>query len=221
MALKTQKTANKPVEPKKEIPSTSWPDWLKGSLGFFLETVKIFLIALAIILPVRYFLVQPFYVKGASMEPTFHDYEYLLIDEISYRVGQPQRGDIVVFRYPEDKSQFFIKRIIGLPGETLDVTSDGRVQVTPVGPGSPVVLNETYLSPSLQTDCIKQYDCKFPLTLGVNEFGVMGDNRPASLDSRYFGVVPRSDIVGKAWVRVWPFSNFTVFKHFSYHQTGL
>ncbi|MBI5254729.1 signal peptidase I, partial [Candidatus Falkowbacteria bacterium] len=81
------------------------------------DMVKVVCISLAIIIPVRYFLIQPFYVKGASMEPNFFDHEYLIINEIGYRFDAPQRGDIVVFKYPKDQSQYFIKRIVGLPGE--------------------------------------------------------------------------------------------------------
>src|SRR3989344_1293745 len=86
---------------------------------FFWEIFKVVVISLVIIIPIRYFLIKPFYVKGASMEPNFHDYEYLIIDEISYRFNQPARGEVVVFKYPFDQSQFFIKRIIGMPGETV------------------------------------------------------------------------------------------------------
>ena len=85
-------------------------------LVFVWETIKVVVISLAIILPIRYYLVQPFFVKGASMEPNFEDGDYLLIDEITYRFSEPLRGDVIVFRYPEDRSQFFIKRIVGLPG---------------------------------------------------------------------------------------------------------
>ncbi|HLD69247.1 MAG TPA: signal peptidase I, partial [Candidatus Omnitrophota bacterium] len=90
--------------------------WFGSLKSFIWETVKVVVISLAIIIPVRYFLIQPFYVKGASMEPNFYDQEYLIIDEISYRFREPQRGEIVVFRYPRDPASFFIKRIIGLPG---------------------------------------------------------------------------------------------------------
>src|SRR3989339_174157 len=95
---------------------------------FVFEVIKVVLISLAIIIPVRYFLIQPFYVKGASMEPNFFDHEYLIINEIGYRLAKPQRGDIVVFRYPKDPRQYFIKRVIGLPGETMRI-KDGKVFV--------------------------------------------------------------------------------------------
>src|SRR3989338_3890002 len=95
-------------------------------LVFTWEIFKVVVISLAIIIPVRYFLIKPFYVKGASMEPNFHDYEYLIIDELTYRFNEPQRGDVVVFRYPLDRGQFFIKRVVGLPGETITI-GNGQV----------------------------------------------------------------------------------------------
>ncbi|MBU1029530.1 signal peptidase I, partial [Patescibacteria group bacterium] len=101
------------------------PSFFRRTLNFFGELLHVVVISLAIILPIRYFLIQPFYVKGASMEPNFHDHEYLIIDEISYRFGQPERGDIVVFRYPDDPRQFFIKRIIGLPNEHIEISRGG------------------------------------------------------------------------------------------------
>src|SRR3989338_3049804 len=99
-------------------------------LAFIWETAKIIIISLAIIIPIRYYLVQPFFVKGASMEPNFYDGDYLLIDEISYRFNEPERGEVIVFRYPENPSQYFIKRIVGLPNETIEIKND---QVTIYG----------------------------------------------------------------------------------------
>src|SRR4030043_2387602 len=102
-------------------------DSLAQTLGeFFVEIIKVVIISLAIIIPVRYFLIQPFYVKGASMEPSFHDHEYLIINEITYRINEPQRGDIIVFRYPKDPSQYYIKRVIGLPSEKIKI-KDGKI----------------------------------------------------------------------------------------------
>src|SRR3989339_1930730 len=101
---------------------------LKRFFGFVGELLHVVVISLAIILPIRYFLIQPFYVKGASMEPNFYDHEYLIIDEISYRLNQPQRGDVVVFHYPNDPSQYFIKRLIGLPSEIIKI-NDGKITI--------------------------------------------------------------------------------------------
>lgn len=165
---------------------------------FFIELLQVVIVALAIIIPVRYFFIKPFYVKGASMEPTFHDHEYLVIDEISYRFKEPVRGDVVVFKYPRDPKQFFIKRIVGLPGETVQIT------------GNAVYINgekldEPYLDPNTET---KTDDVK---TLQSDEYYVLGDNRSFSLDSRTFGPLPNEYIVGKTWIRGWPFNKITVF----------
>ena len=100
----------------------------KSALRFLFELLQIAAISLAIIIPVRYFLIQPFYVKGASMEPNFFDHEYLIIDELSFRLRPPERGDVVVFRYPNDPRQFFIKRVVGLPGETVEI-AEGVVKI--------------------------------------------------------------------------------------------
>lgn len=172
---------------------------------FFWELLKTFLIAMAIIIPIRYFLVQPFFVRGASMEPTFQDGEYLLIDQLSYRFRQPRRGEVIVFRYPNDPSQFFIKRIVGLPGETVSVEG-GQVIVHSNEFQSGAVLDESsYLDPSVRTGG------QVELQLNADEFFVLGDNRPASSDSRSWGVLPRVDIIGRTWVRAFPFDQLTFF----------
>jgi signal peptidase I len=178
-----------------------------GSLArFALEIVEIVVISLAIILPIRYFLVQPFYVKGASMEPTFDDREYLIIDELSYRMRQPERGEVVVFRYPLDPRQFFIKRVIGLPGETVKV-ADKKVFIINDAHPDGFVLDETsYLSPEVPTNGDRT------IKLGPGEYFVMGDNRTASLDSRTFGPLPAQNIVGRVWIRGWPLNRATVFR---------
>lgn len=178
----------------------------KEALKFFVELVKVAFISLAIIIPVRYFLIQPFYVKGASMEPNFHDKEYLIINEIDYRLGNPMRGDIVVFKYPKDPKSFFIKRIVGMPGERV-VVEDGKVKIFNDQNVNGTVLDESsYLTPGVQTTG------KVDKTLSDNEYFVLGDNRNSSLDSRAFGAVPRENMIGKAWVRGWPLDKITTFE---------
>ena len=95
--------------------------YMKKILYFIWEIVKIVVISLAIIIPIRYYLVQPFFVRGASMEPNFDNGEYLIIDELSYRFKEPGRGQVIVFKFPKDTSQYYIKRIIALPGETIEI----------------------------------------------------------------------------------------------------
>lgn len=164
------------------------------------EIVKIVVISLVIIVPIRYFVVQPFFVKGASMEPNFEDGDYLLIDEISPRFKDYQRGDVIVFHYPQNPKLYFIKRVIGLPGEEIEV-QEGRVLVS-AGPGEKkAALLEAYLPLSLLT----VGDLK--ITLKTDEYFVLGDNRNASSDSRRWGAVNKSFITGRVWVRAWPIAH--------------
>ena len=185
------------------------PEPSGGVLAFIGELVKITLIALAIIVPVRYFLIKPFYVNGASMEPTYYNREYLIIDELSYRFNPPERGEVVVFRYPLDESQFFIKRIIGLPGERIAVR-DGAVTVYREAFPDGVALAEPYLAEGTVTAG------EADITLGDGEYFVMGDNRSASLDSRRFGPLPLRDIIGRAWLRGWPFDRLGVLERYQF-----
>jgi signal peptidase I len=183
-----------------------------SALAFVFELIQVVAVSLAIIIPVRYFLIQPFYVKGASMEPSFYDHEYLVIDELTYRFNDPARGDIVVFRYPADPSQFFIKRIIGLPGETVEV-AEGEVKIYNDTHPNGVTLNEEVYLPDEYLSAGKRV-----LTLKTDEYFVMGDNRSSSLDSRYFGAVTRDAIVGRVWLRGWPFDRWKVFDRPAYEQ---
>lgn len=172
---------------------------------FIWEFVKILVISLAIVVPVRYFLIQPFYVKGASMEPNFHDHEYLIIDQISFRFSEPQRGEVIVFRSPYNWHDYFIKRVIGLPGERIEV-KDGEVYLHNNEFKNGTKIDESeYLFPGTRTP--GQID----FTLNEDEFFVLGDNRNSSLDSRSFGPVLRQRIVGRAWLRGWPFSRISKF----------
>ncbi|MEK7582964.1 MAG: signal peptidase I [Patescibacteria group bacterium] len=165
--------------------------------AFLWEIIKVIIIALAIIIPVRYFLVQPFFVNGASMEENFHAGDYILIDEISYRFSDPIRGEIVVFRYPNDRTQFFIKRVIGLPDETIEIKNDTVTIYNKERPGG-FVLKEPYLDASQETRGNLRYK------LDPNEYFVMGDNRLHSSDSRMWGALNRSLITGRVFSRAWP-----------------
>ncbi|KKR15170.1 MAG: Signal peptidase I [Candidatus Falkowbacteria bacterium GW2011_GWA2_39_24] len=184
---------------------------MRKLLIFVWEITKMVVISLAIIIPVRYFLIQPFYVKGASMEPNFHDHEYLIIDEISYRFNEPQRGDIIVFRYPFNPQEFFIKRLIGLPGETVQLR-DGHVYVTNTEHPEGWQLPETYLDVNLQTNGFDQSSVE----LSADQYFVLGDNRYASKDSRSFGPVAKNFIIGRVFFRGWPFSKIQLFEGVDY-----
>ncbi len=168
---------------------------------FFLyiwEVFKIVIVALLIVVPIRYFIFQPFFVRGQSMEPNFYNGDYLIIDELSYQFRAPKRGEVVVFKYPNDTTQRYIKRIIGLPGETIAVNA-GKVFV--YQDGSPVALDElAYLPQTTQT----QGNIK--ISLDKNEYFVLGDNRSLSADSRAWGTLPEGDLIGRVMFRAWPFS---------------
>lgn len=175
----------------------------KKYLSFAWELFKIALVAFVIVAPIRYFLFQPFIVSGESMVPYLQSGDYLIVDEISYRFSEPQRGDIVVFNtnfIPNYYGQRFIKRVIGLPGETVDITN-GQVEI--IKDGNINILSEKYLPNNLKTiGDIKK-------VLGENEYFVLGDNRDKSYDSRAWGVVPEKDIVGKAFLRLFPINALT------------
>jgi len=172
-------------------------------IPFIWEVLKIFIIASAIVLPIRYFLFQPFIVKGDSMAPNFQSGDYLIVDELSYRFSPPERGDIIIFKYPQDTTQRFIKRVIGLPGETVDV-KNGSVTISK--DEKSFTLDEKYLPSDLKT----YGDIR--AILSKNEFFVLGDNREFSYDSRAWGNVLREDIIGKAFLRIFPLSTLTKFQ---------
>jgi len=197
-----------------EWETSSTYDSLGRTIGeFFVEIIKVVIISLAIIIPVRYFLIQPFYVKGASMEPSFYDHEYLIINEIAYRLGEPLRGDVVVFRYPKDPSQYFIKRIVGLPGEKIRFKDGEIVIYNDTQPNGVILKEDHYLFEQTATSGLG----KSEYILEEDEYFVLGDNRESSLDSRRFGPVPRRLIIGKAWIRGWPFDKITIFSVPSYN----
>ncbi len=196
--------------PSYEEGGDSSTEWWENLRSFVWETIKVVIISLIIIVPVRHFLIQPFYVQGDSMIPNFHDKEYLIINEISYRFENPSRGDVVVFRYLKDRDQFFIKRVLGLPGEEVEIT-DGVVRIYNEDYVDGIVVDESeYLPKEFKTAGNKR------VKLNTDEYFVLGDNRSASLDSRSFGPVSRDDIIGKVWVRGWPISRISKFDSIEY-----
>ena len=169
---------------------------VKNTLFFVWEVSKIVLIALIIVVPIRVFVFQPFFVKGQSMEPNFYNSDYLIIDELTYRFKAPERGDVIVFKYPRNPSQKYIKRIIGLPDETIEIQNN---QIIISKYLDTMVLNESeYLSTSVSTPG------NMKVILSDNEYFVMGDNRAASSDSRKWGALPEENIIGRAILRPWP-----------------
>lgn len=151
--------------------------------------------SLLMVFLVRTFIAQPFVVNGSSMEPTFHSNEYLIVDQLSYEIGSPSRGDVVVFRYPLIPSRFFIKRVIALPGETIKITGS-KVEIKKINEEEFFVLDEPYIE--------FEKESFVETTLADDEYFVMGDNRLASLDSRSWGPLKNSFIIGKAFLRLFP-----------------
>lgn len=163
---------------------------------FFLEVIKIAIMAGVTIGLVRYFLFKPFYVKGQSMEPSFYEHEYLIVDELTYRFRNPEHGEVVVFRSPTQEGDYLLKRVIAVPGERVKI-EDNKVVIYNEDHPEGVVLDEYYLTE--ETPGSVMY------TLGTDQYFVLGDNRDASYDSRRFGPVGRDTIVGRAFIRGWPF----------------
>jgi len=167
------------------------------------EILEVVFIAVVTVFLIRSFLVQPFLVSGASMEPNFSDGNYLLVDEITYRFREPSRGEVVVFRYPLDPKTFFIKRIVGLPGERI-VSQNGQIRI--FRDDTEISLEENYLVGELKsTD-------NFDYKLGDDKYFVLGDNRNHSFDSRNWGAVSRKDIIGVARLRILPIQDFGLFE---------
>ena len=167
----------------------------KNSSNFWRELVKLILLSLLIVVPFRLYIAQPFIVDGASMDPTFETGDYLIVDELTYRFRTPERGSILIFRYPRDPRKSFIKRVIGLPGETISI-SDGQVTVTNTEHPKGFVLDEPYVKLS------KRESLNYILSLG--EYFVLGDNRLSSADSRIWGPVPEGNIIGRPIIRFFP-----------------
>lgn len=174
----------------------------KEVLIFLLDSLKILLIALAIVIPIRMLLFQPFMVRGSSMEPNYHSSDYLIIDELSYRLRDPQRGEVIVFQYPLNPSYRYIKRIIGLPGETITI-KDGEVSISRAD-GEPQKIDESMYLSARTLESFKTVNYG-PLSLGVTDYFVMGDNRMNSSDSRNWGALPIKNITGRVLLRLSPY----------------
>lgn len=188
------------------------------SLGeLFLEMAKVITLAIVIIIPIRVFLFQPFFVQGASMEPNFQDGEYLIISEFGYKhtdipgIGAVkqfrtlERQEPIVFRYPKNPDQFYIKRIIALPGESVAI-KNGDVYIYNTVHHDGYRLDEkAYLDPGVETSDMPK------LTLSDDEYFVMGDNRAFSYDSRAFGPIHREELIGRVLLRAWPVSKLSLY----------
>lgn len=192
---------NEPIQPQQAQALTPPPPKKEG---FFREIVKFTIFALVIVLPIRLFIAQPFIVSGASMDPTFESGEYLIVDQLSNKLEEPVRGQVVIFKYPKDETKYFIKRVIGLPGETIII--DGTT-VTIKNKERPqgFTLTEPYI------DLRNEKEENVNITLKDGQYFVLGDNRRQSSDSRAWGTLPRDNIIGTPFVRLFPFSKISIF----------
>lgn len=168
------------------------------------EIVKFTLLALVIVVPIRLWIAQPFIVSGASMDPTFKSGQYLIVDQLTYHFEEPKRGDVIIFRYPRDPRTFFIKRIIGLPGETVKV-ENGKISILNKEHPEGLPIDDSHVAQNHKTAD------NFSITLRDTEYFVMGDNRAESSDSRVWGPLERKYIVGRPFLRLYPFTRLSVF----------
>lgn len=162
------------------------------------------IVAIGIALVVRFFVAAPYLVSGPSMEETFHNHDYLIVDRLTYRIDNPQRGDVVVFKLPANSGETLIKRIIGLPGDTVTVSETGVTVANADNPKG-FKLDEPYLSPNDLGGI-----SGMTITLAPDHYFVMGDNRKVSYDSRSWGTLPGENIVGRVIVRLYPFGGFGI-----------
>ena len=177
---------------------------MRKFLASVIDVVEVVVIAVAAVVVIRAFLVQPFLVSGTSMAPNFENGDYVLVDELTYRLRAPERGEVVVFRDPQDLSTYFIKRVIGLPGETVKIMNNA-VTVTNAQNPNGIKLGEPYIPSGVMTSGDESY------TLSSSTYLVLGDNRPLSFDSRSWGSLPAKNIVGVVRVRLWPVNEITAF----------
>lgn len=207
----------------REIPKKSKETEIEylGIGGLLLEMVKVFLLAVVIIIPVRVFLFQPFFVQGSSMEPNFEDGQYLVVSEFGYKQTALNvterfhftvdsfkvinRQDVIVFRYPKNPEQFFIKRVIGLPGEAVEIRLGKVIIYNAVHPDGFVLDESGYLGAEILTQDMAR------VALRADEYFVMGDNRMFSYDSRAFGPLKKNTVIGRVLMRAWPVERFSLY----------
>jgi signal peptidase I len=183
-------------------------DPVKDFFYFLWDLLKTGVIVFLIAFSIRYFLIQPFIVEGNSMLPNFVDQEYLLAEKISYIISQPKRGDVVIFKPPVNPSQNYIKRIVGLPGETVEIASNTVTIINSVHPDG-IALGEEYIASGTITRPLNNEDTE-KVTLGDNQYFVLGDNREHSSDSREWGILPKANIIGRAWLTIKPLDRFGI-----------
>ncbi|MCX6811240.1 MAG: signal peptidase I [Candidatus Berkelbacteria bacterium] len=198
------------IEPKVEEKFSSTRRGLTRAAKFLVEFLETAIIIGLIAFVIRFFLIQPFVVEGASMEPNFHNNDYLLIEKVTERFSDPKRGDVVVFRYPNNLKVNYIKRIIGVPSDTV-IIKNGTLKIVSAGSNEEKTINENYLPDSIKTSG------NMEIKLDKDQFFVLGDNRSNSSDSREWGVLPKQNIVGRAWLVVLPATDFGIVPRVQYN----
>jgi len=181
---------------------------MRRIVTLFLDFIQIIIFAVSIFLFVYLLILQPHKINGESMETNFHNGEYILTQKVTYYFSKPQRGDVIVFKAPPDGHDEYIKRIIGIPGDTVKV-QNCKVYV------NGKAIDEPYLRPNLCTSPGTFSGEGKEITVTDNNYYVLGDNRPHSLDSRYFGLIGRDKFTGKAWIVYWPLKYAGVIKAFN------
>jgi signal peptidase I len=201
MPLIMEEIKNEPVDPG------GW--FARFRQSFWGEIVQIIIISLIIVIPFRLYIAQPFLVSGPSMDDTFANGQYLIVDELTYNMRDPQRGEVVIFHYPLDTKKFFIKRVIGLPGETLLIKND---EVTICHTDCATDKNKFILNePYVKLNKLFPPRSDITVTLKEDEYYVLGDNRSVSSDSRIWGPVKRDLFSGRPFLRLIPLNKISLF----------
>lgn len=203
-----------PQAPTPREPESGTPrEFAKGVFSVILEFVITVVIIFAVSFVIRMFVLQPFVVEGQSMEPNFHNQEYLLAEKITKYFTDYKRGDVIIFKSPSEDINL-IKRIIGLPGEKV-VVEDGKISIykNPYSPKATLV-EEDYILPDES-----QNQEPIEVTLEKNQYFVFGDNRTNSVDSRSFGPISKDNIIGKVWLTAFPITNLQLFKTPEYNKS--
>ncbi len=190
-----------PSPTESQDPTLDQPQASPKKTSLWKDTLQFVLIIVFIVIPFRVYVAQPFIVSGDSMQPGFQDRDYLIVDQLSYRLNEPERGDVVIFKYPNNPKVFYIKRIIGLPGDIVTVRDD-EVLIETIDSTERIKIEEPYVDSSRPNDS--------RTALLDDQYYVMGDNRLVSSDSRVWGPLDREFIVGKAFMRLFPFNEIDI-----------
>ena len=186
-------------KPPSQLPYEN--DTKKSVIKIIKEIVTFGIIAIGVVLPFRMYVAEPYYVSGESMDPTFKTGDYLIVDKIPYKIEKLKRNSVVVFRFPKDTSKNFIKRIIGLPGDTVNIEDDNITIINKENQEN-FKLDQSYV--------VHKSSGKFNITLGSDEYYVLGDNRAESFDSRSWGPVKKKYLLGRPILRLLPLNKIEI-----------